>query len=54
METNSNGDELLKTSSKETNCLETKVGEPFNQALSESVYFTGTMTSEKTAFKELS
>ena len=24
METNSSGDELLKTSSKETNCLETK------------------------------
>ena len=25
METNSSGDELLKTSSKETNCLETKI-----------------------------
>ena len=35
METNSCGDELLKTSSKETNCLETKsrgtvILRPFN------------------------
>ena len=35
METNSSGDELLKTSSKETNCLETKsrgtvISRPFN------------------------
>ena len=32
METNSSGDELLKTSSKETNCLETKSREPWVRA----------------------
>ena len=37
METNSSGDELLKTSSKETNCLETKSRGTYRYYLAVSV-----------------
>ena len=44
METNSSGDELLKTSSKETNCLETNCLETKSRGTilySSSSYLTG-------------
>ena len=40
METNSSGDELLKTSSKETNCLETKSRGTKFQDLYNPIYFS--------------
>ena len=45
METNCSGDELLKTSSKETNCLETKSrGTDYNA----TIIFTSTVTFTST------